>query len=145
MQIRLLPLLAASVVLTVAAPKKEVKPKKNLWVAISVNRPVFVTKKKNDSFIIAFGIVNEGDKPVDPEINSSKLFVNGKEIKDWLFILAGGPRDDSWKAVPPQGHLSFGYALWKYFRKPGVYKVQWKGKSFQSPPIVFRVLPRQGK
>jgi len=145
MQIHLLALLAASLVLTGAAPKKEVKAKKKLWVAISINRPVFVSKKKNESFVIAFGIVNEGDKTVDPEVNSSKLLVNGKELKDWPFIIASGPRDESWKALPSQGHLSFGYALWKYFRKPGVYKVRWKGKSFQSPPIVFRVLARQGK
>jgi hypothetical protein len=71
------------------------------------------------------------------------LLINGKELKDWGFIVANGPKDGRWTALPAKDHLSFGYALGKYFSRPGVYKVQWKGKSFQSPEIVFRVLPKK--
>jgi len=38
-------------------------------------------------------------------------------------------------------HLCFSYALGDHFRKPGIYRVTWRGTGFRSPEVVFRVLP----
>src|SRR5262249_43727471 len=56
--------------------------KSKLWAAISVSQPVFVAKNVTVSgiFQINFTVVNDGDMTVDPEISTSKLFVNGKQL-----------------------------------------------------------------
>ena len=90
-----------------------------------------------------FALVNDGDKTLNPEIESSELLVNGKQLKDWAFIIGQGPRDDRFAALPPGDHLLFGYALGDHFQKPGIYKLSWKGKNFQSSQIGFRVLPKK--
>jgi RNA polymerase sigma factor (sigma-70 family) len=116
-----------------------------LWAGISVTQPVFESKNTtiNGIFQINFTVVNDGDKTIDPDIGSSELLVNGKPMKDWDFIIHNGPRDDRWTALPPGDCLEFGYGLGDRFEKPGIYRVQWKGKNFQSAEIVFRVLPRK--
>jgi hypothetical protein len=97
-------------------------------------------------------LVNDSDKTIDPELGSSQLLVNGKELgDDWSFQMANGIRDDRFEALPAGDHLamtiSFGRdfqgALGRHFREPGIYRVSWKGKGFQSPEIVFRVMPRK--
>jgi len=41
--------------------------------------------------------------------------------------------------------LRFGKAIGRYVAEPGVYKIQWKGKSFESGVVEFRVLPANPK
>lgn len=136
-------------------PPKPEEPKKplagigdtktKLWAGISVSQPVFVSK--NDTvagiFQINFTIVNDGDKTIDPEINSSKLLVNGKELKDWEFLVSNGPKDNRFKALPPKDFLLFGMGLGDRFEEPGIYRVSWQGKAFQSNEIVFRVVAKK--
>src|SRR5262249_19477491 len=110
-----------------------------------VSHPVFDKEVAGENFMVNFGLVNDGTQVVNPELGSSQLFVNGKELKDWPFIVSIGPRDARWEALPPGDHLSFGYALGRHFEKPGTYKVSWKGQGFESPEIVFRVVPAKGK
>jgi hypothetical protein len=117
--------------------------KKGLWAGISVSHPAYVPGRAWASpFVIHFAVVNDGDKTVDPQLEASKLLVNGKELEDWAFNIAQGPRDNRFKALPPGDDLSLAMALGKYFTKPGTYRVSWKGKGFEAPEIVFRVLPR---
>jgi RNA polymerase sigma factor (sigma-70 family) len=118
-----------------------------LWAGISVTRPLFESKNTtvNGIFQINFTVVNDGNKTIDPEIGASELLVNGKPVKDWAFIIANGPRDDRWKALPAGDCLEFGSGLGDRFETPGIYRVQWKGKAFQSAEIVFRVLPRKNE
>jgi hypothetical protein len=33
----------------------------------------------------------------------------------------------------------------RYFTEPGLYKVQWKGKAFESAVVEFRVIPAKSK
>jgi RNA polymerase sigma factor (sigma-70 family) len=125
--------------------KVRVKDDGKLWAAISVPRPVFHEGDMGAGiFQVNFVVVNDGEKTTDPECGSSRLLVNGKELEDWGFVVANGPKDRRWDALPPKDHLSFGYALGKHFDKPGVYKVVWRGKKFESPELVFRVLPKKG-
>jgi hypothetical protein len=127
-------------------PAKAEKPSK-VWAGIGVGQPLFVQGEKavEGPFQINFTLVNDGDAAIDPEIGSSRLLVNGKELKDWAFIVGQGPRDDRWKSLPAGDHISFGYAMGEYFNEPGVYKVSWKGKGFESPEVVFRVMPKKAR
>jgi len=152
-------LLAAGLCLTAGTSGKEVtKVDKNLWAAITVNRVIFVAGhlqgervqpriggEVTEHLMIHFVVVNDGDKSINPDIVSSQLLVNGKELPDWPWIISNGPRDARFEAIPPGEHLLFSVALGKYFAKPGVYRVAWKGKSFWSPEIVFRVMGKKEK
>lgn len=125
----------------------------SLWAAISVSHPVFDADViSEDPFLIHLALVNDGDKIIDPELESSQLLVNGKELgADWSFTISIGPRDHRFQALPPGDHLAMTYSLGRdfqgvlgrHFREPGIYRVSWKGKRFQSPEIVFRVMPRK--
>ena len=140
------------------APKPKEEPKAvkgvKLWAAVSVSDTLLNwgdlkwQTGLHPPFMIHFYVVNDGDKVVDPKLKSSRLFINGKECKgrdglDWPHIVANGPGDDRCEALPPGDYLSFGYALGDYFKEPGVYRVKWKGESFEAPEVVFRVMPRE--
>lgn len=126
---------------------------KRLWAAISVSHPVFDAEvASEDPFLLHLALVNDGEKTIDPELAASQLIVNGKEVgDDWSRTIGNGLRDDRFEALPPGDHLamtiSFGgdfrEALARHFREPGVYRVSWKGKRFESPQVVFRVMPRK--
>ena len=121
--------------------KEAAKEGKKLWIAISVNEPVYV-KGKDGPLMIYFGLVNDGKKVVDPGIGSTQLLVNGKELKDWPLTAAQGPRDDRFEALPPGESLRFAVDLRRHFQKTGIYKVSWKGDGFESAQIVFRVIAK---
>jgi hypothetical protein len=111
-----------------------------LWAALGVNHVVFrrgEVKRLN----VEFTLVNDGEVTIDPKIAESRIVVNGKELADSGLILGNGPRDARFTALPPGDHLQFGYALGDDFQEPGLYRVSWRGASFQSPEVVFRVLP----
>jgi RNA polymerase sigma factor (sigma-70 family) len=122
--------------------REAAKGDRELWAALGVPQPLCRQDEvASKSFAIQFCIVNDSARIVDPRFGSSQLLINGKALKDWPVIIANGPRDNRWKALPPNGRLRFSYGLHDYFKEPGVYKVVWKGKNFQSPEIVFRVEP----
>jgi hypothetical protein len=124
---------------------KDTQSQNKLWAAISVTTPVrdldaFTT----DPFKLSFGLVNDTAKTINPEIDSAVILVNGKELKErtgYLIAL----RDDRWEALPPGDDIGFSKNVGEYFEKPGIYKVVWKGKNFQSPEIVFRVVGKNKK
>jgi len=139
-------LLAAFGLLCGAAGRQEEKAKqeKKLWAAISTSTPIRDWPAFSvDVFTVHFALVNDGDKTVDPKIESSQLLVNGKELKNWDYIIANGIRSTNWKSLTPGDHLHFTYGLGKDFEEPGIYKLKWKGKAFESAEIVLRVLPKR--
>lgn len=125
-----------------AQEKPAGKGEKTLWAAVSVSHPVLQGGERGGPFQMHFALVNDGADTINPDLGSSQLLVNGKEMKDWPFLVGNGPRDRRWEALPPGDYLAFSYALGDHFPEPGVYKVAWKGKGFQSAEVVFRVLPR---
>lgn len=114
----------------------------NLWASLSVSRPLFHAGWTKD-LSISFTLVNDGIETIDPKIESSKIVVNGVELENSGFILGNGPRDARWNALSPGDALEFTYALEDYFKKPGIYRVSWKGDNFESPTIIFRVVPNK--
>lgn len=131
-------LLASGVLLFNLARANQERPK--LWAALSVSRPLFHTGSTKE-LLIHFTLVNDGAKTIDPKIEASKIIINGEELEDSGLVLGNGPRDTRWKDLPPGGMLEFAYALENYFKKPGIYRVSWKGDNFEAPAIVFRVMP----
>jgi hypothetical protein len=129
--------------LAIAAPA----PKAGLWAGLSVTSPTVGADDVQDAqfFMVSFALVNDGDNAVNPEIDSSQFLVNGKELKDWGFIVGNGPRSKEFESLPAGQALRFGKGMGRYFSKPGVYKVQWKGKSFESAVVEFRVLPAEAR
>lgn len=134
--------------ITGGVQKTEEKPPKSktLWAAISTHGPVYqlpFSSGGDNQFILHFGVVNDGDKTVNPDTESSQLLINGEPLKNWYNIIHNGIKSTYNHALPPGGHLNFTYGMGSYFEKPGIYKVVWKGKGFESPEFTFRVLPRK--
>src|SRR5262245_21804402 len=74
--------------LAAGEPEKRAAPgAKLLWAAISVSHPVFDPEvRSQDPFLLHLALVNDVDKTIDPELDSSQLIVNGKEVGgDWSF------------------------------------------------------------
>jgi hypothetical protein len=126
-----------------------------LWSTITVNRPVFhegrlqgearkpgIAGEVLEHLMVHFAVVNDGDKTINPALESTQFLVNGKPLEGWPWIINNGPRDERFFALPPGDNIVFSLAMGKQFEKPGVYRISWKGKGFQSPEIVFRVLPK---
>ena len=109
-------------------------------MSLSVSRPLFHAGGTKE-LLVYFTLVNDGSATIDPNIESSKIIINGVALKDSAFILSNGIRDQRWRALPPGDSLEFAYALEKYFKEPGIYRVSWKGENFETPTVVFRVMP----
>jgi hypothetical protein len=67
--------------------------------------------------------------------------INGVEPKDWRNVIINGLRTPYFDSLPPGESLAFGKVLGRYFQKPGVYTLRWKGENFRSADLTFRVLP----
>ena len=114
-----------------------------MWAAISVPQPIIEEGGDVEHLPINFGVVNDGHATVDPNVESSHLFINGVEPPDWSFVIHNGIRGSSFYALPPGQALEFGYLLGpRYFQKPGAYTVRWEGENFKSPELTFRGVPR---
>src|SRR5262249_28991385 len=110
-----------------------------LWAAITVQQAV-IPKGRTNELTLTFAVVNDGDSTVNPGVASSRLFINGVELKEWAFINSNGPKTTFDSALPPKRTLLFSSGLGKYFQKPGVYVVMWEGEHFRAREIAFRVL-----
>jgi hypothetical protein len=115
-----------------------------LWAALAVNHAAF-RRGEAQGLYVEFTLVNDGEAAVDPKVGESRIVVDGAELADSGLILGNGPRDARFAALPPGGHLRFGYALGDHFRQPGVHRVSWRGAGFRSPEVVIRVLPDEAK
>lgn len=113
-----------------------------LWAAIGLSKPL-VTCDQLQQSQLTFSLVNEGETPIDPKVNSWRLSVNGKEHPDSSLVFQNGPRDTRWQLLPPGNHLSFSHALGNWLKRPGVYTIVWKGDGFESAPFTFRVLDQK--
>jgi hypothetical protein len=112
----------------------------HLWAAIGVSDPLFREAWTKD-LMLHFTVVNDGSETIDPKIESSKIIINGEELEPSSFIFSNGIRSTNWNALAPGEALRFSLGMNEYFKKPGIYKVAWKGENFEAPVIVFRVMP----
>jgi archaellum component FlaG (FlaF/FlaG flagellin family) len=123
--------------LSFAAPASEI----NLSATISVPQAVFrveEAKKLN----VSFTVTNSGTAAVDVDTGSSQLFINGEAQKEWATTIVNGAGASYFRPLPAGQTLLFTYQLGpRYFSKPGVYKIRWKGPYYETPEITFRVVP----
>jgi hypothetical protein len=116
-------------------------PRNTLWAALGVSQPVFQLHEA-EKLSVSFILVNDGEREVDPHIESSHLFINGSEPRDWALVIGNGLRSSWFSALPPGKVLSFRYELGpRYFAMPGIYTLRWESADFRSPTVTFRVLP----
>jgi hypothetical protein len=119
------------------------KPKAGeVWSALTVSEPIVIAGKL-ETFHVTFALANDTDHPIQPNVSSWKLIVNGEECPDSQMIFGNGPRDARWESLPAGDHLLFSYALGDQFKTPGTYTLMWRGKDFESPQVTFRVLKQK--
>jgi len=122
----------------------------HIWAAITVNDPLPAEGSTNQ-IVFHFAVFNDGGVAVavNPCIDGSTFAINGALLKgkdlEWFsFNIGNGPR--SVDPLPPGSGTSITKDGWgAFFQKPGVYSVVWKSDCFESPPVVFRVTPREVK
>jgi hypothetical protein len=127
-----------------SSPEEPPVPKTKLWAGLGVNSPVIGADDVTDPqfFSVTFTLVNDGEKAIDPQVDSSRLLINGMEMADWKFLVNNGPRSEEFDSLPPGQKLLFAMAMGRYFTEPGIYTIKWKGAEFESREVVFRVLPK---
>jgi hypothetical protein len=127
-------------------PDKEEDPK--LWAAVSIKPLVF------DPYTFTFdrpkihlGLVNDGNQILETGLRESVLVVNGQPVRGaaWDAALKAGLRGDAWQKVAPSEHVGVICPLEDVITEPGTYRVSWSGKDFQSPEVVYRIIPRDIK
>jgi hypothetical protein len=116
-----------------------------LWAVITVQQPIF-SEGQTQNLQLEFGLVNDGRTVANPHIESSHLFINGVEPQDGPFgaVVRDGfsPQTADFGALAPGHSLRFGYAMGRYFEKPGTYTVRWEGQHYRAPDLIFRVMPK---
>jgi hypothetical protein len=126
-------------------PGKAVGPK--LWSAISISCAVYDPETFSvDRPKVHLGLVNDGTQALETGLRDSVLVIDGLPRRGaaWDAALKEGLRGDAWEKLPPGGHVGVVCPLEEVITEPGTYKVSWRGKTFQSPEVVYRLLPRAG-
>ena len=113
-----------------------------LWAGVSVSSPnstsnALFTVSQAERLMIGFAVVNDGADPVPFERGDTELVVNGEPLAGFGDVFREGP---VWDRMIPGKPFSAALGLGKHFAKPGVYKVQWRGKGFESAVLEFRVV-----
>ncbi len=132
-------ILALIFVFSITAHAAPPAPRRSVWAAISVGKPVFILGREEIDF--SFAAVNDTPEPILYEDlrGGGVLIINGEELKDSGIIFGNGPREAA-KYLQPGKSTQFLYRLTRYFTKKGIYEVVWKGNIFRTKPMVFRVI-----
>jgi hypothetical protein len=141
-------LIAADLPKHVRGDEKETgTAEKAMWAGISVNQAVFLQEELEDqgALLIRFALVNDGTRAAATDVGSWRVVVNGKQMSERSTSLMFSNGSRMGETLPPGGHAQVAKAMGVYFKEPGTYKVSWKGKTFASPEITFRVLPSKKK
>ena len=129
-------------VVDIGADKKLSPPK--LWAGVSASSPnstsnAMFTVPQVERLMIGFALVNDGTDPVPFERGETELVINGKPLGGFGKNFREGP---VWDRLVPGKPFDAALGLGKHFAKPGVYKVQWRGKGFESAVLELRVVDK---
>jgi uncharacterized protein affecting Mg2+/Co2+ transport len=94
--------------------------------------------------MLSFVLLNDSETPVDVEVRSWRIVVNGKDLNDSGMIFGNGPGPvGGYRVLNPGESYEFGKALpiAENFLPNGQYKLSWKGAAFQSPTIAVTITP----
>ena len=84
--------------------------------------------------VIGVALVNDGDAPIPFDRATTRLLINGEAVE--IFDGTGPVWNEVRPGKPFGGSMG---GVGKYFSKPGLYKVQWKGEGFASALLEIRV------
>jgi hypothetical protein len=119
------------------------KGARTLWAGIGVSSALMQENSAN-GIRIRLGLINDGDTVADPQAVESKLIVNGKDIPVAPAVLQpGAPPRDIQRKLEPGASTEFELGPQRFLQEPGVYRISWKGKHFQSAEAVVRVVQRK--
>lgn len=108
-----------------------------VWAAVSVNWPVL---RAGEPINVSFAATNIGEVPIRLTAlrEETVLLINGKEWPDSAFAFANGLHSTE-QFLPPGKSMMFSYQLTSVFKTPGLYRIVWRGKDFETLPVEFRV------
>jgi hypothetical protein len=89
------------------------KAEKAVWAGITVNQAVFTQEELDDqgALLIKFALVNDGDKNAATDVDSWRIFVNGKEMSERNTSLMFGNGSRMEDTLPPGGHSQVAKAM----------------------------------
>ena len=94
-----------------------------LRVEVEVD-PAQVTPQTLDIATIRGAVTNAGDIPLDTQIRSSELRVNGEPLPTWGLAIGNGALDERESSLPPGERVAFTRVMGSsLFRGPGDYEV----------------------
>ena len=109
----------------------------HVWASVTPQWPVFTIGQPIN---VTFAATNLGDLPIRLTAlrEETILVINGKEWRDSAFAFTNGVHSTE-EFLPPGKSTTFSYLLTSLFQKPGVYRIVWRGKDFETLPVEFRV------
>jgi hypothetical protein len=116
----------------------------SMWAVISIVPPVSASGTSTKGPVwIELHLGNDGTQTVDTGADDSVLVVNGQPLRsrDWQVLLSSGPFSGDWPRMPPRRHTGIIRNFDGIITEPGIYRVSWRGKNFQSHEVMYRVLP----
>jgi hypothetical protein len=111
-----------------------------IWAGVSASvrdattNAMFSVREVN-RLMIGVALVNDGDAPIPFDRATTRLVINGEPV---AVFDGNGPVWTEVKPGKPFGASTGSVA--RYFSKPGLYKVQWKGEGFTSSVLEIRVI-----
>lgn len=141
--IRLMCLAAFFCAVAAAGFGAEGKPQPpKLWSGLSAFSPnstsnALFTVREAERLMIGVAVVNDGATPAVFRRAETELVINGKPLDGFGDVFGEGA---VWPPLAPGQSYSAALGLGKHFARPGTYKVQWRGKGFESKVLEFRVV-----
>jgi hypothetical protein len=141
------PLLLAAVVAVQTTAQKtpesaSERPKSCPGLHAGIRAQLMSPNTETRAVMLSFVLLNDSETPIDVEVRSWRIVVNGKDLNDSGMIFGNGPEPvGGYRVLNPGESYEFGKALpiAEYFLPNGPYKVSWKGGAFQSPTITVTI------
>jgi hypothetical protein len=95
-----------------------------------------------NNFVITMTVTNNEDVIIEPELNSTKLLINGKASFVWMETVGNGLSESNWYSLPPGQTVSKSWATLgeQLFNAPGEYVLQLQLRNTKSEHIKIIVL-----
>jgi hypothetical protein len=108
-----------------------------VWAAVTVDSPII---QIDQPINVTFAATNLSDMPIlmSDLRDDTVLVINGKEWAGSRFTFSNGARPVA-RFLEPGKSMMFVYQLTSVFKEPGLYRIVWRGKDFETLPLEFRV------
>ena len=86
--------------------------------------PERLSMSQRRNFQAGLEAVNRGSTPIDPELSSATLTVDGRRSEAWDRAVQHSPSDAPWRTLSPEQRLSIWWSLGDHlFDGPGRYQL----------------------